>query len=306
MGISSPADHIKMPQKCLPLLAAAVKSDCTCSRGSRNKHVPTAKWLQLTVGAQKWLLAVARRSRHAFLSTAPAVVLLTLLQRVGNKCWQSLKTAAATAKGIMVKLDIAVRLLHHWRWLWAEAALTPILAQADRSRQTEIQGKILIEWHFSYLTLDHMLERHLRQILLSVFSKNFIKKHFQNHHLYFSLAQLPSCDKSNFLSELSSVNIHLLFSYARPTYHQKSTRVYSLKLSKRKTRLWWILLSFPNNLCTPLYIRNYLSFWSLYKMNSISREWNNSIVLLINCSNYLLFCWITKDESYVWNESHIK
>lgn len=159
--------------------------------------------------------------RHAFLPTAPAVALLTLPQRVGNKCWQPLKTAATTAKGIMLKFDIAVRLLHHWRWLWAEAASTPILAQADRSRQTEIQG----QYSWSGISHTSHVKPHVGKKFKThtafCFQQKLHKKNFQNHHLYFSMAQLPSCDKSNFLSELSSVNIHLPFFYARPAYHQK-------------------------------------------------------------------------------------
>lgn len=47
------------------------------------------------------------------------------------------------------------------------------------------------------------------------------KIHFQNHHLYSSMAQPLLFDKNNFLSELSFGNIHVCFTYARPTYHHK-------------------------------------------------------------------------------------
>lgn len=47
------------------------------------------------------------------------------------------------------------------------------------------------------------------------------RKCFQNHHLYSSMTQLPSCDKNNFLCELSFVNIHVCFDYARLKYHHK-------------------------------------------------------------------------------------
>lgn len=209
-----------MPQKCLPLttlalLATAVKNHCICHRGSRNEHIHWAQWLQLTVRAQKQLFEGVGSLDICFYP-----LLLHLPQRVGNKCWQSLKTAATTAKGIMVKFDIAVRQLHHWWWLWVEAPLTPILAQADRSRQKFRGNTLEVAFLISYM-LDHMVERHLRCILFSVFTKNFVKKTLQNHHLYFSIVQFPSCDTSYFLSELWSVTTHLLFCYATPPYHQK-------------------------------------------------------------------------------------